>query len=146
MRREIDHRPFTRETSYRAKRCTRDSLIRADTVDLAGKHELLVVGRVASHEEGRVAELSEDGDMTGRMTRRRDGDNGAVLGEARAHGKWSDLFRDKFERHGVEPGRPSVRKITTNAPCPSARSMEFSPCDKDFAGREVRKSPVVIHV
>src|SRR5262245_21061471 len=64
----------------------------------------------------------------------------------RARSEWSDLFREELQRHRVEPGRPSVRKIATDAPCPSTCSLELSLCGEDFARWEVRKSPIVIHV
>src|SRR5262245_21143945 len=84
--------------------------------------------------------------MSGRVTRRRDGDDGTVRGEARALRERAERFWKKIERHRVEPGRPAVRQIATRAPRPSSRCFELWPGNEGLAPREVRKSPVVIHV
>jgi len=76
---------------YCAERRPRDALIGADTVDLTGEHQGLVVGRIAGQKEADVTVLSQNGDMTGRVSRCGDGDNGAVRGEAGA----------RHERSGV---------------------------------------------
>lgn len=55
-------------------------------------------------------------------------------------------FRCEFKRRWIEPGGPTVRKVSAYTPNPSTRGAKFAGGDKDFTIWEMCKAAIMIHV
>ena len=71
VRRQIDQRPFVRESKNAVERAARHARIGTDAVDFAGQQQTLVVARVAGEQERGIA-ADENRHVMRRVPRRRD--------------------------------------------------------------------------
>ena len=123
---KIDRRPRRRESANGLQRRGGGRFIRADTVDLAGEHVVLGVGRVAREEHRRVTILDNDRQMIRRVARRRHRDDVAARREAAAARKRPIGLIRKVERLRIEPVWPALRQIAPDAAGDSRRTLDFA--------------------
>jgi hypothetical protein len=68
------------------------------------------------------------------------------LRQSSAASEWTKRLRCQFKPCWIEPGGPTIRKVSAYTPCPSACRAKFAGGNKDFAILEVRQTAIMIHV